>query len=958
MESSRCQIEAMSKVLKLAPSLCSLLIACADTHEKSPAPAGTETDNPVVATNSPADFTTPVLTPPCAPSDGDAEPTLPDALPRSALIATARGTVLALADGGLTLLDVSDPAHPLTLSERNVRGTVSQLLVSASGKLWVTATEAPELDPNGVPNAEELAAHARLILFDVSDPTAPVRLAQAESEGWLQERGDQIWALTARPVAEALRCDAPHYFCHGPGYEAVALRGFRPNGSALEPVANSELPFDRRVWWNGDGVVTALEDGTLHVLSWDGTGALRAPLTLSLPETDAVAGPVQIAGHELSVVSVDQARATLHVYNLASSSAAPTRSFVLRDVPLDNPYVRSSAFSLFSRGYLWLQRFEPESASAQVWDVSGTTPVKLALPSPFATILPLDGVVREGQGGELLAIGVTLEQGASLLSLGAGQLSVLGPAPAGAEYIPYSNRGNPIPAPANLHGTGDAPNWNLFSRGPGLPIGIDPAAPLPAGVSAVQESLGIDRPGAEPAQVSLVYDYVYDTSPSTTQPNPRLQITSDGNTTNLELSPSASALLPIPQGVMAVATDSQQCEQIGRNCTGAIQGVQVFDLSGTPQLRASLPFPALPLPTTNNPNQLRVSWEHYDALSGLLHTGLMLDERRVAFVAHVDLSCDSQESCDALGLEAVPIGQTNVAPSGYIDCPPESAPGCVPQLVTLSVYGTGQRQYFYVLDLDATGGPAWQSWGASSLEATAARTDEDSRFVAPFATAGTLAATRLERHDPSGSLPKGSYRFLLDRFERSASGDAIALPAVNVPGYPVAKLGGQPSSERWISIEPAPGANGRAQLYRLDLRSDGAHIEQSLALDAGTFSGFHALQTDDRWFGLVLRSPTNACGSTQLSAIELGSAAGDANEPLGIRSTLELPADNWALVATDQNRALLRHDQIYTLVELTGDGRLNVVSSRSSDVRLVGDDLVGKTLSGAAGRLGSRRIDF
>jgi hypothetical protein len=179
-----------------------------------------------------------------------------------------------------------------------------------------------------------------------------------------------------------------------------------------------------------------------------------------------------------------------------------------------------------------------------------------------------------------------------------------------------------------------------------------------------------------------------------------------------------------------------------------------------------------------------------------------------------------------------------------------------------------------------------------------------------------------------------------------------------VPGYPVAKLGAQASSERWISIEPPHASGDSARLYRLDLRSDGAHIEQTLDLDAGTLSTLQALQIGDRWFGLVQSSPENACGNTQLSAIELGSAAGNASEPLAIRSTLELPADAWTLVATDQNRALLRHYQVYTLVELASDGTLSVVSSRSSDVYLTNDSLLGKTLFGAAGRSGSRRIDF
>jgi hypothetical protein len=474
----------------------------------------------------------------------------------------------------------------------------------------------------------------------------------------------------------------------------------------------------------------------------------------------------------------------------------------------------------------------------------------------------------------------------------------------------------------------------------------------------VEASVAIDRAGAEPPQASHLNHYVYGTNPATIQPNPRLQITSDGINTSFELSAGASTLLAIPEGVLAVAPGSVQCEQTGRDCTGFAPGVQVFDLSGTPQLRATLPFPELPLPMVDDPNRVRVSWANYEDVSGILRSGLMLDDRHIAFVAQAELSCDTPETCDALGLEAVPIGQANVVPTSFVDCPPGSATSCVPHPVTLTAYGSGQRQYFFVLDLEAAGGPAWQPWGTSSLEATGARSDDGSRFASAFATQGTLAATRLERHDPSRTLPPGSYRFMLDRFEASPAGDPIALPSVNIPGYAVAQLGGDESSERWISIEPAPGSTGLAQLYRLDLRSDGAHVEQSLKLDAGTFSGFHALQAGDRWFGLALSSPSNACGSTRLSAIELGSATGDANEPLGITSTLELPADAWTLVAADQNRALLRHDTVYTLVELAADGSLSVVSSRSSDVQLAHDALVGKALFGAAGRSGSRRIDF
>jgi hypothetical protein len=933
----------------LASTLCSLALAYACAEAKSGGTSGTETDNPVVDTSSPSLFAPAQGTPPCAPPDAAEVPSFPDALPHSVMVPTAQGSVLAVADDGLTLMDVSDPAHAVTLSQRSVRGRVVQLLLSTSGKLWVAALEAPELDPNRPLDAADLQSHLRVILLDVNDPTAPVRLAQAElgeDDFWqLQERGDQLWALSARKAAQERSCDARPKFCRGPAYEAVTLRGFRQNAGTLEPVGEAELPFERRVWWNGDGVATALADGTLHVARWNNNGVLTPALTLTMPESEAFPGPVQIDGAELSVVSVAAGQASLHRYDLTSSASAPGGSFPLGELAkgLDVD-VSAGVFSLFSKGFLWLQPPESTPDPMQVWDVSGAVPAQISLPAPFVSVLPIEGATRDGASDEVLAIGVTRDgvgsQNASLLSLREGNVSSLGAAPQGAEYIPYSNRGKPIPAPMGLHGSGDASDWDLLVRGPGLPIGIDPIPPRQLAVRRVSFSVAAQPAGgAALAVASLVDNWILPNPSNAFQPNPTLEVTRGAASASLELPPGASTLLSVGTAVVAVATaDGTDCESSGRDCSRYSPGVAVFDLSDEPRLAGELPFPKLPLPATTETNYSFVTWNIYPSLPlGSQQIALPLDDRRLAFVADVDLSCNTNKDCAALGIAAVPIDQTG-------------------GLTT--VFGSGHRQYFYVLELDDGGSPTWQPWGVSKLAATAALTDQSSYFAAPFASSGALAATRLEHRRPSGSpLEDGTARFMLDRFELNAAGKPISLPPVNVPGYPVAKLGGDSSSERWISIEPEPDPTGRARVHRLEIRKDGARIERTLDMEA-SFSGFQALEVDERWLGLVLSSPANACGVTRLSALRLGTPNGDAEEVLEIASTLELPTNGWSFVTADENRALLRRDNVYTLAEVSADGTLSVVSSQSTDADLENEQLLGKSLFGGTYSSGSKRIDF
>lgn len=185
----------------------------------------------------------------------------------------------------------------------------------------------------------------------------------------------------------------------------------------------------------------------------------------------------------------------------------------------------------------------------------------------------------------------------------------------------------------------------------------------------------------------------------------------------------------------------------------------------------------------------------------------------------------------------------------------------------------------------------------------------------------------------------------------------MALPSVNVPGYPVARLGGNAALERWLSLEAAPGETGEGRLHRMNVQSDGARIEQTLDL-RGNFAGFRDVRFGAAGLGLVLLTPDDGCSTTELSSIALGSDPADPSEPLSIADTLELPSDEWQIQASDGDLTLLQRDFVYVLVRVAVDGSISLVSSTTVDVYLDKQQLLGTSLFGAAGRAGPQRLDL
>jgi hypothetical protein len=237
------------------------------------------------------------------------------------------------------------------------------------------------------------------------------------------------------------------------------------------------------------------------------------------------------------------------------------------------------------------------------------------------------------------------------------------------------------------------------------------------------------------------------------------------------------------------------------------------------------------------------------------------------------------------------------------------------------------RQYFFALGLEEAGGPTWHALGRSALESNSGRPELSSRFAGPVATADSVAATRLERKSGAGELlPRGQARFMFDRFRLQPDGSALALPPVNVPGYPLARLTESTSSEQWLSVEPAPDTSGASTVHLLRIETRGAELQQSLTLDA-SFGGLVALQlASGEIVGVALSLPSNACGTSRLSAVRLNAGG----TGIAVSSTLELPSDGWSFQATNGARALLVHGDVYAVLELNAAGELAVEALRSA----------------------------
>jgi hypothetical protein len=915
------------------PLHCSLFALLAATLGLLGSCSGTETDNPVAGNDNPVidgpsnEPAPPMAAPPCAAPFPSSGPNFPSGLAQTLLLPEPNPHVLATGQySGLDLVDISDPAHPMTLSSDVVPGTIQQLLLSTSGKLWVAATEPPAFPDGGLPAPPELDAAVHIVELDVTDPRAPFVVAETKVDGtfWqMQERGDSIWALTARLVAAQRDCSYVQNFCAGPSYEAVVLRGFQVDASELTPITEAELPFDLRAFWRPDGVVTSLSDGSLHLLTWDAQGSLRAPLELALGDAQHRPGPIDVVGNQLSVVDTSGDRRTLRIYDLEAGLDTPQRS-----ADLGPSADALSEFSLFDSGKLWLsngyvedfsQGLDYSGDAAQLWDVSGDTPQRVDLTQAFSYLVPVTGATLDSDPAALLAVGWQGATGEtpSIIALSAGNLSVLAP-PDGAQALQL-NAGASTAAPAGVSGMGSSDSWQLVLRGAGLPLGIDPPvpAPPPTNVSLPFAFVEVPLSGAQTAEAQLREDSA---SART------LQITTSSSTVSFDVAPNATELIATPDAVIVVAEKAtSSCPQPSIGCGTNAPGIAVYDLSGQPRLAGSAEFPSPPIPSSDHAFGNSPTWSLVRGLGEGSATPLAAAP--LTLVADIDLVCGDQQTCAALGVD-IPAGVN--APALPETCTPNPNSGSC-EILARPAVAESRREYFFALSLDAALQPSWQPIGISTGESTSAMPGKASKFGNTLVAGNVIGVTRFEPLSSSGeALPGGQARFMFDRFARSASGDGIVYPPTNVIGQPIARFPDSGSAQLWLSVDaPAAAfqtasANGTGMAHLLYIDQQGAHDAQSLPL-AGAFADALTLQSDDgSSVPVVLTTPANSCGSSRLTAFRL--ARGGALQG----STLELPEDRWSIVAVDGPRVALQRDQAYALVELGGNA-LSVHSLRSSD---------------------------
>ncbi|HVZ34020.1 MAG TPA: hypothetical protein VG963_16450, partial [Polyangiaceae bacterium] len=682
----------------------------------------------------------------------------------------------------------------------------------------------------------------------------------------MQQRGDVLWALTGRRVPAQRGCSAPQ-----PGdicsyqYEAVELHGLVPNGSALETIASAELPLGVRVWWATDGVATLTDDGTLHVLRWDATGALQGPIEVPYPRgplaPDALPGegPIEIVGNQLLWVNsaVDLAGSapvfdtTLFRFDLNGDVAQPTSSFDLG--PTD-----AGSYSLFWQNQLWLN---PDyTGEAQIWDVSAATPARITLPQTFYRFLPLPEAALDGHSNQPLALAFFPGHDLKVLTLDGANVSLAEDLGA-SSLSPTTSQ----PAPAELHGNGPAPVWNIVLRGSGLPLGLDPSTvPNTEETPWLRDFVRVaSDQGDTLAEATLLQP---------ADAPPRVEIHTDTATNVLTVPDGSDRLVPVPNGVVVLANEGVSPCLPSNGCNG--QSATLIIVSGMPQVVGSLPLPVPDVGRPWDPGRIMsFDWSTYDAVTGTDAGPQLLDAQHLAFVANVLLECDAQADCDALGIRPLL----------------DAASG--------ALWGQSSRQYIYTLQIAGAGAPRWQAIGVSSVQTTSRNPQNWPKFAAAHALGGTLAVTRLERTSPSGDLlPNYEYRFVLDRFHLGDSGKPEVSAAVTIPGYPVAFLGSDADAEYWVSAEPLPGVTGQARLHRLRITTAGAENEKQLDL-SDAFGGFWPMQVDSEPRGIVLGNPQNGCGVTHLSALTLGTSSVDAD--LELTSELDLPSDNWQVIDSD-----------------------------------------------------------
>jgi hypothetical protein len=806
--------------------------------------------------------------------------------------------VAAVSDRGVLVYDVAEPTKPRLVGQLPIRGSIFQLELEEDGEggapsIVVLAQETLGIDEPSVPEESPRNSALRMIRVDLSDPTAPERVAEIDLEGdaWLfVRRGAHYLVLSEWYEPSETGCGQTLADDWGPATRAMRVTDYVLEGGSFALRASVELPADESFAFPaGDaiyvptGFYSGEEQGRGSQVSWaEFSGG-------SLVER----GPIAVDGRLASIAREDGLLVTL--------AERGDRNMLLQTWTLDgqgNAVARGQLPLSAEMQTLELlpgaQRLLVSGLAGVLVDLSdlGNPRVLHRFPADvqrFATVA--QGVIALGASdtGRLVASLWTVPAQGSpqIVSRFASSWAWTNTDPS-SELYSVDREHDLLLAPINVSGVGQAAGLGVARiEADGLHeygrYALRQAANRPITDGKVAYSWGY-----EGLEVVALVEGANQSSPSSGfapfyEPKAiaRLdQLSSAGRELVLRersedgryvvevradgteaktvvLDFRGDALVAIGDRVVVVGVRwDSECEYIDpagnpeanpnpgeaafdRCAPYRRRGLSVLDLQDEPTVVASFALSS------------DLDFEPLDGVTAeTVWSGyVQLEDGRLLFPVERFLRCGSEASCKALSTPAYEsVG----------------SPGCNPQvqncadLPTMVTFTSGAKASLMLYTLDDIA-------GEPSLELA---TEIDGRFQLPgegpvdvgwqlLRSADGFAFAREEPiYNEEGNSVLNEHedaivRFYLDRVAIGEDGGLRALPSVNTPGRPVAWDG-----EHVYTVEPTYDEDGDVvvRALRSQLRDDAAHIEESVAIGPGFLD---ARAVGDQL--AVLRGPADPC---------------------------------------------------------------------------------------------------
>jgi hypothetical protein len=849
--------------------------------------SGTETDNPVVQQ-------APVRFEPEAPEPGACPPPEEDQPPRELALWGKSGEYLVGVDNvgsiprrGLVVVDVSDPASPRVVAEQALIGYPRQLIVEGSS-VTLVIDELAMFDGPPLPDPGELETQTKLVRFDLSNPEAPVRVAEAPLDGefWQVEvRGDGYWVMSARIDPATLRCDAQPNLCGYVSREAMLFTHYTWSGTAFTAGERVEVPAGMRAWMTEQGFATAtggFDDGVLHFAAFDGDGSLLPARTIPLGGAVVTGSPIYFDGERIGVFLYDlqDGDADFSLRDLEGNELGRVDGFG-QGLGFGTHFVPGGAlvasgspgqpgtFIDFSDPSAITSEKTPEAGAFLPVDTSGTSARVLGW-STSASGERLSFSLWSLEGGELtlldrLATSLSAPQEPRALVLDGSRLLVapINP-PNPPEVVSLSWAGDQLVLEGPVSGGyGDqliaVGDWVYEGDVLGLAFGNlanGDARRQRWDAGDAQDVAAI--PGGE-AQLLLRYeDGMY------------LDVVRDGARETLAVSPGARRVLSAGDHVIVLATDpADQCSQTGLDCSDYAPGISILALDPLRSV-AELPLP-------EPPGGGEVIW---------------------------DVAADGTQPPLRLGDDTWLLGGELTSP--------------------------GDQRVLYVLDVAS-------ARVSEPLVVDHGRSAPYDLWPHPIGSGGVLLDLRLE---PSYFPPRGGPRpttsaFWLERYSPTPSGALDALPELRIPGYPVGLLG----DGSLISVAPGTGANGTATLYHSRL-GETVQVQASRAVEE-RFGGAAIVGQNVAY----VRLPADPCDPvTHLETYAL-------DDRLSPRGSLELPGAAWRVLGSSDTELVLElsDQRSFARVTIDSEGSPTLVGFATSPSVVWGENVDGNAVLGLSG---------